>query len=163
MLTNGARYLLLFVCLGLIAMPEAAPAQIGDTGKISAAVQKHAGAVARQCLDQWQKQGCLNAVSESALVLATNYAQRLQKNGHRKAVSTIKNKCAAATAATRRDYKAETMRSAYAECANAILEVSNKTGLKRDQSHYQLLVGPVLCIKGNRRCAAIERGLRKYR
>jgi hypothetical protein len=143
-------------------MPVTGHGQTATTAK-SKAASKHARAVAGACLGQWKKQSCLKVVSRSALVLAANYAGRLQKQGHSNSVRTIKNRCAAATAATKRQYKAEVMRSAYAECANAILEVSNATGLKPDQSHYQLLVGPVLCIKGDRRCSAIERGLRQYR
>lgn len=158
---SHSRYIVLTICLSLF-MPLSANAQTDVTTQGSGAAQKHARAVAKACLGQWKKQSCLKAVSRSALVLAANYAGRLQQKGHNQAVGTIKDKCAAATAATRRDYKAETMRSAYAECANAILETSNTTGLKPDQSHYQLLVGPVLCIKGDRRCSAIERGLRRY-
>lgn len=156
------QYIFLLACCGLV-MPLSAYAQMGGAAQSSKAANKHARSVAGKCLGQWKQQSCLKVVSRSALVMASNYGGRLQKQGHNQAVGKIKNRCAAATAATRRDYKAETMRSAYAECANAILEVSNATGLKPDQSHYQLLVGPVLCIKGDRRCSAIERGLRQYR
>jgi hypothetical protein len=123
---------------------------------------EHAKQVSRACPGKWEAQPCLKAVSESTLVLASNYAANLQQKGHPKQVEMIKEHCAAATAARQGEFPANAMRSAFVECANTIVDTTDQTGVAPDASHYQLLVGPVLCLDGDRRCAFIEDGLKKY-
>jgi len=129
----------------------------------SSASTQHAKIVSKACLGKWETQSCLKAVSDSALVMISNYAAKLKKNGKGSSLETLKEHCAASTAASNGEYPADAMVSAYVECANIISDINDATGLMPDQSHYQLLVGPVLCIRKDRRCAAIEEGLRKYR
>ncbi len=123
----------------------------------------HAKQVAGACLGQWEAQGCLSAVSESTLVLAANYAGVLEAQGKKSAVEQIKQHCAAGTAAMRENIPAYAMKSAWAECANMIYDVSETTGTVPDQSHYQLLAGPILCLEKDRRCADVEQGLKRYK
>lgn len=123
---------------------------------------QHAAAVSQICPKAWSGQACLATMSESNLVMAANYAATLQEKGHKDAAEEIKEHCAAATAATRGEYPAYAMRSAFVDCANTIVDTSNDTGITPDQSHYQLLVGAVFCLDGDRRCSIIEQGLKKY-
>jgi hypothetical protein len=131
----------------------------GSPSKIS---QQYASRVSGACLGNWESQACLKAVSESSLAMVSRYAETLKSRGGSSALETLKQKCAASTAAITQNIPANAMRSAYTECANAIYDISEQTGVKPDQSHYQLLVGPVLCLSKDRRCSAIEQGLRRY-
>lgn len=122
----------------------------------------HAGRVAAACLEGWETQSCLSTVSESNLVMAANYAAMLEKNAKTNAMEDLKQHCAASTAATQGEYPAYAMRSAFVECANIISDITYKTNISPDKSHYQLLVGAVLCLDGDHRCTAIEQGLARY-
>jgi hypothetical protein len=128
----------------------------------SASIQEQASAIANACLANWQAPGCLKAVSASSLVLAANYGTALQQGGHAAEAETIKQHCAASTAATQGDYPAYAMKSAFTECANTISDVAGKTGVNPDPSQYQLLVGPVMCLDGSQGCAAVTNGLKAY-
>ena len=119
--------------------------------------------VATLCLNgRWETQQCLAAVSESSLVLAANYAETLSNAGHEFAVEEIKEHCAAGTAATKGEYPAYALKSAWIECANTMYDLSETTGIEPNPSHYQLLVGPILCLEKDRRCQNVEVGLRRF-
>ncbi len=148
--------LAVLIGLGSASHVIAQTAQRGNT-------RNYAGAVSGSCIGNWKNPECLKAVSQSAMALASNYMAKLQQNGKSNSGETIKQHCAAATAAMNKQYPAEAMLSAYVECANTIYDVSEQTGVKPDQSQYQLLVGPVLCMTGDRRCPAVEKGLSSYR
>ena len=122
----------------------------------------HARLVSRACLGQWESQKCLKAVSDSSLIMVANYGAALKRKGKGSQLETLKNHCAASTAASNGEYPAYAMQSAYAECANIISDIVDATNIMPDQSHYQLLVGPVLCLSKDRRCRGIESDLRKY-
>jgi hypothetical protein len=128
----------------------------------SAGIREQASAMANVCLDNWQAPACLKAVSTSALVLAANYGTALQQGGHAAEAEEIKQHCAASTAATQGDYPAAAMKSAFTECANTVSDVAGKTGVNPDPSQYQLLVGPVMCLEGDPRCAAVTSGLKAF-
>ncbi len=149
--------MLLFI---LFLFPAQASAHItrAETGTntVSREARTFAGIIASQCPGKWKSQTCMEKVSESALVLAANYAAALQKRGFENAVEKIKKNCAAATAASRIEVPAYAMESAYIECANMIYDISEETGLKPDQSHYQLLVSPILCMTEDKRCPGLE-------
>ena len=153
-------YALLGVFLfGSIAITWPSYARSTDTEYIA-----HTKAVANACLDQqWERQACLSAVSYSTLALAANYAQRLSDQGHDFAVELIKEHCAAGTAAARDKFPAYALKSAWIECANTMSDIAETTGLKPNASHYQLLVGPILCLDKDRRCTNVERGLERYK
>ncbi len=122
----------------------------------------HAKLVSRACLGNWESQKCLKAVSDSSLVMVSNYGAKLKRKGKTRSLETLKEHCAASTAASNGEYPAYAMQSAYVECANIISDIVDETSIMPDQSHYQLIVGPVLCLYKDRRCKGIESGLRKY-
>ena len=120
--------------------------------------------VARNCIGgNWEKQACLKAVSENNLVMASNYAASLKEANKVKHSEIIKEKCAASTAATRGEYPAAAMRSAYVECVNIIVDTASATGMLPDQSQYQLLVSAVQCLDKAPACSAIQQALAKYK
>ncbi len=133
---------------------------VSSSNSVSQAVRSYAQKISRVCPGNWEAYPCLQAVSESTLVMAANYAGALKNRGYTAAVEKIKNHCAAATAAREREFPAYAMKSAYTECANMIYDVTEETGLKPDQSHYQLLVGPILCMSDDWRCETLEDQMR---
>lgn len=136
--------------------------QIARDKTPSKAATSHAGRVADVCPEHWETPECLSAVSESNLVLVANYGATLDKRGKKKSLEQLKEHCAASTAGSRGDYPAYAMRSAFVECANIIVDISNATRIEPDKSHYQILVGSVLCLDEDRRCSYVEEGLNKY-
>lgn len=124
----------------------------------------HAKIVASACVPgRWEEQGCLKAISGNVLVMASNYGVELQERGKKADAETLKQHCAAATAATRGEYPAYAMRSAFVECANIVYDIKEKAGLSPDLSQYQLLVGAVQCLDKSAACAAFEHGMQRYR
>lgn len=123
----------------------------------------HVTNVSRACIGHWEKQSCLQSVSSTALTLTAKYAETLNQKGQDQAIEYLKEYCAAATAATKGEYPAEAMRSAYTECVNIIADLSDKTGMKPNPEYYQLLVGAVLCLNKNKNCTYVEQGLSKYK
>ena len=140
------------------------PRKTEKTEKVpSATAVEYAKRAAKQCLyGKWEEQGCLKAVSENNLVMAANYGAALQEGGHDADYELIKEHCAASTAATRGEFPAYALRSAFVECANMIYDVSESSGLKPEPSQYQLLVSAVQCLDKSPLCRAIEKGLARY-
>ena len=123
----------------------------------------HAQKVAASCLNkQWTAPLCLKNLSESALVLSANYAGVLESKGMIGPIEQIKQNCAAASAGTQGDYPAYALTSAFTQCANMIFDVSEQTYIKPDLSHYQILVGSILCLSRDPRCTSIEQQLKAY-
>ncbi len=123
-----------------------------------------AGRVAQACVGgKWTQQNCLKAVSENNLVMASNYAAALKEAKKTSHSENVKEHCAASTAATKGEYPASAMRSAYVECVNLIVDTANATGMVPDQSQFQLLVGAVQCLDKTEACSAIEQALSRYR
>ena len=114
------------------------------------------------CPGQWESAYCLKAVSQSNMVMVSNYGGALQEGGKAQAAEQIKQHCAASTAGTESDYPAYAMKSAFIECANTISTVAEQTGMTPDLSHYQLLVGATLCLDKAPGCANIEQTLRRH-
>lgn len=136
----------------------------GALGAPSGTSVDYAGRAARACLNgRWEEQACLKAISENTLVMASNYGAALQGRGKNKASETLKEHCAAATAATKGEYPAYAMRSAYVECANKVYDLTESTKMSPDLSQYQLLVGAVQCLDKSRACKGVESGLAKYK
>ena len=122
-----------------------------------------AGNVASACIgNNWESQNCLRNVSEGVLYMAADYAARLQHAGQPNGIETLKQKCAAATAATQQEVPAYAMESALTTCANSVYTVTQQTGVSPDPDLYQLVIAPILCLKGDERCKGIERQLGQY-
>ncbi|MBL4803602.1 MAG: hypothetical protein JKY71_01955 [Alphaproteobacteria bacterium] len=120
--------------------------------------------IAQACVSgKWEQQPCLKAVSENNLVMASNYIAALDEAGKKQQGEMVKQKCAASTAATKGEYPANAMRSAYVECVNHVVDTVKATGMLPDQSQYQLLVGAVQCLDKATACSAIEQGLSRYK
>lgn len=141
---------LLALIIMLVPMSAQAQSQVSED---------HARRVASVCPGNWNSQECMKVVSGSTLVMVANYMKALDEAGKKTEVETIKQNCAAATAATQQEVPAYAMLSANTTCANMIYDVSEQTGVVPDQSHYQLLVGPILCMNADRRCPPIEQEL----
>ena len=145
---------------------QQAPAQnkANSVGAASATSIEYARSAARACLNgRWEQQPCLKAISENTLVMAANYGAVLQGRGKNRESEILKENCAAATAATKGEYPAYAMRSAYVECANKIYDLTEMTKMSPDLSQYQLLVGAVQCLDKSTTCTGVESGLAKYR
>ncbi len=126
--------------------------------------QGYARDMAHACLGgEWEAQPCMVVVSENTLVMAANYQADLEKSGKKALGEQVKQKCAAATAATRGEYPAYAMQSAYTECANGLYEISEASGMKFDINQYQLLVGAIQCIGKTGNCKMFETGLGQYK
>lgn len=124
----------------------------------------YARSVANNCLPgQWENQPCLKAVSENNLVMLSNYGATLKEAGKEAEAEVIKQKCAASTAASREEFPAYAMKSAFLECVNTIPEIANATQILPDQSQFQLLVAAIQCLDKAPTCAAIEQGLGVYK
>lgn len=120
----------------------------------------HAMSVSKVCPGAWETQACLKAMSLSNQDLAVNYASAVKNAGHEAEIENVKQVCAASTAATEGDYPAYAMKSAFTECANGIYDISERTGVKPDPSHYQLLIGSVMCLSQAKECAGLEQQMR---
>lgn len=127
--------------------------------QVTPQVMAHAKKIASICPGSWEKQSCLEAVSESNITLAGNYAQSLDNTGNSAQIEPLKQLCAASTAATKGEYPAEAMNSAFTECANGIYDISQQSGVAPDQSNYQLLVAAILCLSKDPQCALLERSM----
>jgi len=122
----------------------------------AAAEQSWLDAYKTQCPAQWDQQQCLSVVSSITKLMVQDYADTLNKSGHKAAIDPLTQECAAATAAAEGEYPAEAMRSAFTVCANYLATMAEKTQLTPNQDAYQILVGSILCLSGDPRCAAIE-------
>lgn len=129
--------------------------------KIKPQVMAHAKKIASICPGSWEHQNCLEAVSASNITLASNYAQALDDAGKSNQLEPLKQLCAASTAATKGEYPPEAMNSAFTECANGIYDISRKSGVKPDQSNYQLLVAAILCLNKDPQCQMLEKSMQQ--
>lgn len=145
--------LALFTFSPLTAQAEAVP---------SATALTYAKLLGQSCPGQWESQTCLKAASQSSLTLAANYGGALQDKKLNAEAETIKQHCAAATAATQGEYPAYAMRSAFTECTGTISDVAEKTSVNPDVSHYQLLIATVMCLDKDAGCGEIEKTLKGH-
>lgn len=120
----------------------------------------HARDIAQLCLSNWESASCLSAVSQSNYDLTLSYAAALSAARMGQATEGLKEYCAAATVIADETVPAYAFTSAYTECANGIYDISEASGVAPDSSHYQLLVGAVLCLSKDSRCAGIEQQLK---
>lgn len=127
--------------------------------QVTPQVMAHAKKIASTCPGSWEQQSCLQAVSESNITLASNYAESLDNSGKSNQIEPLKQVCAASTAATKGEYPPAAMNSAFTECANGIYDISQKSGIAPDQSNYQLLVAAILCLNKDPQCELLERSM----
>lgn len=126
--------------------------------------KEYASRVAANCLGgKWEEQPCLKSVSENNLVMAANYGAKLQKSNKNADAEKLKQHCAAATAASKGEYPAYAMRSAFVECANMIYDIKEASAISPDLSQYQILVGAVQCLDGSAACKVFEMGMQRYK
>lgn len=144
-----------------LALVIAAPSAHAQTA--SAVSLTHAKALAAVCPGNWESPACLTAVSESNMVLVSNYGALLQHKKLTAAAETLKQKCAASTAHREEAFPAYAMNSAFIECVNIISDLADQTHVLPDQSHYQLLLLPALCLSKDQRCDPMEKSLTQYK
>ena len=150
-------YILLFVLVASTLFIQSVVAQ-----QVSPQVMSHAVKIAKTCPDHWEKTACTEAISNSNMDMVVNYATALEKAGHKASLEPLKEHCAAATAIPEENIPAYAFQSAYTECVNSIYDISQKTKVTPDQSHYQLLVGSVLCLNKAPECAGLEKQMQVY-
>ena len=130
-------------------------------GQMSEAASIYAGKISQVCPGQWEKQTCLKIMSETYLTAASTYAEALEKAGHKNEQETLKEHCAASTAATKLDdIPAYAMRSAFVECSNEIYAIFERTSVMPDQELSQLMIMGALCLDKDPRCGLMEKGLK---
>lgn len=151
-----------FLILALLAFlsfgATAAQAQTASEASVT-----YAKRIAPVCIGAWETPACLTAVSESNLVMASNYGGALKERNLEAAAETLKQHCAASTAHREKQFPAYAMESAFVECINIISDLNDQTGLSPDVDHYQLLVMAGLCMRKDPRCAPMENALKQYR
>lgn len=126
-------------------------------------VMAHAKNVANSCLGKWDSALCIKAMGASNKDLAINYAETLNAQGQKASLDAIKNGCAAATVDEKGEFPASAFASAYSECINTIYDITTKTNVLPDQSHYQLLVAGGLCLNADPRCAMFEQQMKAWK
>lgn len=152
---------LLSLSILALANPAAQAQQAQAQATISPQVAAFAKKIASTCPGNWENQSCLKDISESNIAMVSNYAQALDNAGKNEALEPLKQTCAASTAATKGVYPPEAMKSAFTECANGIYDITTKTSISPDQSHYQLLIAGILCLSKDPQCKLLETSLEK--
>lgn len=126
-------------------------------------VVQHIRQLQQNCMSgQWESQACIRALGESNLTLASQYAESLKKSGKAADADDIVQHCAASTASTKKQVPAYAMASAMTECANAMGDTANKTRIKPDLTHYQILIAGALCLSKHPKCPPLERGIANF-
>ena len=154
-MTKSPLLILAALCTPFLASPARAQA-------VSAADRQLVQAVLAACPADWSAQPCLKAVSGANLVMAANYGSSLQQSGQAAAAESVKNHCAASTAATQGNFPAYAFRSAFTECANTLTDLAQQTGKAPDPVLFPVLVDATLCLSGDQRCAAMTQQLQGY-
>jgi hypothetical protein len=129
---------------------------------VSKTAEAHIKNIERVCIDNWESQTCLVTLSQSSLALTSNYGATLQNKGAGKHTETLKQGCAASTAALNGRYPANALTSAFTECANTIYDLTEKTNIFPDPTHFSLLVGSVLCLQKNPTCEGFQKKLANF-
>ena len=123
---------------------------------------KYATVVADACVMRWEDQACVRALSESSLVMVSDYGAVLKYQKMEDSAEILKQHCAATTAATKQEVPPYAMESAMKECLEYISMIVSKSGVRPDMSHYQLMTMSTLCLGKTRECPAIEQQMMAY-
>lgn len=157
------RFLTLFFVVGLgLSAPFAVSGAFAQGEGPSATALRFAGVLAGVCPDAWESPACLRALGESNFAFLSGYGAVLQQAGRADDAETLKQSCAASTAARDQDVPAYAMGSAMNECAGVISELVQKNGTPPDLSHFQLMVVSALCLSGHPACPAMTEQLKAY-
>ena len=122
---------------------------------------KHVRNMSAQCKGKWETQGCMKTLSNVSLVMVSNYAADLKRHNRLSAIESLKQNCAASTAALQIKVPAYAMREAMTVCVNHISDLNDQTGLRPDPNYSQMIVGSILCIDKNMSCFLMEMQLGK--
>lgn len=147
-------FLLVVIPFGAQAQDKTPPSNVIKPSPVSV---NFARDYAKNCLGEWSNAECLKTVSGSNIVLTGQYMDVLKEQGKTDKVAELRDGCAASTAAfNKSDIPAKAMRNAYVQCANTISDISEATTIKPDLSHYQLLLGAIMCLDGSDVCKKLE-------
>lgn len=135
------------------------PAQSVTSSKMDNVVLGHVKTVTLSCVQKWEDQGCMKALSSMNMTFASTYASTLQNANKKSYTERLKNGCAASTAALKVVVPAYAMRSAMVECVNVMSDIADKASVRPDPSLSQLSVGAILCLGKDKSCKKIEQGL----
>lgn len=164
MYRNFSLFIFVLTCSFIFSCSSVfAQGPLNPTDKPSDISLAYAGKIANTCLGNWKNQSCLKIISESNLVMAANYVELLEEKGKQKEADKILEDCAAATAATKGNYPAYAMNSAFAECANTMATTFENTSIVPDASQFQLLFVAIKCLSGDQLCPILEMGLQLYK
>jgi len=119
----------------------------------------HVRNLSTKCKGKWQTSGCIKTLSGVSFVMVSNYAHDLQTANRNNEVETLKQYCAASTAALQIKVQAPAMRSAMTECINKISDLNDQTGLRPDPNYAQMIVSSILCLDKSPMCFLIEQQL----
>lgn len=133
--------------------------QAKSSPKLDDVVLGHVKDVTSSCLNTWDGQTCMKALSSMNMTLASTYAQTLHSSNKKSYMGRLKNGCAASTAALEVSVPAYAMRSAIAECVNIMTTISEKTSVFPDPSLSQLAISAFLCMGQDKSCDEIEKSL----
>ena len=122
----------------------------------------HAGMIAKNCAPIWDNPNCIRSVGDSNYEFLSIYGAQLQYMKKDVFAENLKNSCAASTASRTDPVPAYALRSAMIECANAVSDISGKSGITPDLSHYQLMVAGTICLAGAPECQSIMEQLKSY-
>ena len=134
-----------------IILVAASPASAKDEKPSETSLQ-FAKMIAGACPNRWESPDCLKTLGESNFVLVANYGGTLLENQKKADAETLKENCAASTAAREVSVPAYAMASAMTECVNTIGDIAGKTGIKPDLSHFQMMGFPALCLSKDPVC-----------
>ena len=134
----------------------------GTPVKVNGVVAGHMKNMGAYCADHWERETCLKELSSLAMDMVSEYGALLEIEKKEAAKETLKQHCAASTAALKVSVPAYAMRSAITECANTISDIHGKTSVKPDLNLYQLFVGAALCLGDEPSCKEIEQTLKSH-
>lgn len=149
------KYTVLAGVIGLISIGTAA----AKPDALTTQQFGHVTAIHESCVQNWGDQSCMQSISATSKDMLEAYAVALEKSGHKAQVETVKNQCAATTAAAKTKVPAYAMKSALTECANTISDVVAEVTVQPDLVLYQLLVGSIFCLGKEEPCPVFEKGI----
>ena len=130
------------------------------SAQVEASTLVHINNVASYCVGSWEEEACIKEISSVSMALATGYAELLDAGNQQKYMESLKQHCAASTAALKVSVPAYAMNSALKECANSISDISEATSISPNLNLYQLLVMSVMCLSKAKSCDMIEQQFR---
>ncbi len=129
--------------------------------KIDSITLNHIRSMAVLCVGNWENENCSKELSALSMDMTTNYAEKLDKQSKPEKkeahMESLKQHCAASTAALKVSVPSYAMKSAITECVNIVADINEESSVKPDINLYQLLVGAVLCLNKDLSCENMEK------